>query len=311
MPGKPREYYHSLRSKFAPASAKLVIVAESPPVSDKGKYFYNPDGSRKEHLFKAMMMQLGVEPATKEAGLRAFQQRGWVLVDATYTPVNKLDSEAEKAEVILRGYPELLADLNQMLPDRSTPLILVKVNVCKLLELKLTADGFNVVNKGSAVPFPSHKWQPDFHQTFSAILKSAKTLPDRSDALRHRSPRARRKKRSTNFSTLLPAIKEFGSAVLPGLKWFGNELITAFQKELERKGEMAMPELSNEFIEANDIADEFGLNRKSYRGALRRQADHDSRLSWHAHNARWRVPRESAAHHAMLEVAERMSAFGG
>jgi hypothetical protein len=110
MPNKPREYYLSIRSKFAPASAKLVIVAESPPASDEGKYFYNPTGAVTEWLFAALMKQLCVEPKTKDEGLREFQRRGWALIDATYEPVNKRESEAAKKEVILRGPEEMAAD---------------------------------------------------------------------------------------------------------------------------------------------------------------------------------------------------------
>src|SRR5712691_953872 len=97
----PRSDYLSFRRRFEPASVKLVIVAESPPAS--GKYFYNPAGSVKEPLFAALMLQLGFAPKTKEAGLREFQKRGWVLVDATYEPVNALSSPARDA-VITRDY---------------------------------------------------------------------------------------------------------------------------------------------------------------------------------------------------------------
>jgi hypothetical protein len=31
---------------------------------------------------------------------------------------------------------------------------------------------FNVLNCGCAVSFPSHGWQPEFHEQFGAILKS-------------------------------------------------------------------------------------------------------------------------------------------
>jgi hypothetical protein len=33
------------------------------------------------------MKQISFSPCTKEEGLREFQRRGWVLVDATYEPV--------------------------------------------------------------------------------------------------------------------------------------------------------------------------------------------------------------------------------
>jgi hypothetical protein len=148
-----------------------VIIAESPPHS--GKYFYDPAGAPSEALFAAMMKQLGVAPrCPKQDGLRQFQRKGWFLVDATYQPVNNL-SEASADRVIERDYPSLRDDLATLMSARSTPLVLIKVNVCRILEPRLTEDGFNVLNGGRAVYFPSNSNQPDFHRQFGAILETA------------------------------------------------------------------------------------------------------------------------------------------
>jgi hypothetical protein len=147
-----------------------VIVAESPPAS--GKYFYDTTGSTKEHLFAAIMLQLGVSPLTKEAGLRELQQRGWVLVDATYQPVDKLTEDAshDRNEVIARDYPLRLDDLASLMPNRSIPLVLIKANVCRILEPLLSKDGFSVLNGGKAIYFPSNGRQTEFKNQFSAVL---------------------------------------------------------------------------------------------------------------------------------------------
>jgi hypothetical protein len=155
-----------------------VIVAESPPAS--GKYFYDPTGSPKEPLFAAIMLQLGQSPITKEAGLRELQQRGWVLVDATYQPVDKLTKDAshDRDEVIARDYPLLRDDLRSLMPDRSIPPVLIKANVCRTLEPLLLKDGFTVLNGGRAIYFPSHGQQGKFKDQFAAVLsETAKTLP--------------------------------------------------------------------------------------------------------------------------------------
>jgi hypothetical protein len=147
-----------------------VIVAESPRAS--GKYFYDPTGSTKEPLFAAIMLQLGISPATKEVGLRELKQRGWVLVDATYQPVDKLakDASLKRDEVIARDYPLLLEDLTSLTPDRSSPVVLIKANVCRTLEPLLSKDGFQVLNRGGAIYFPSHGRQTEFRNQFSAVL---------------------------------------------------------------------------------------------------------------------------------------------
>ena len=163
-----RSKYISFRRTFKPANIKLVIVAESPPSS--GKYFYDPGGSTSEPLFAALMLQLRFSPTSKESGLREFQKRGWVLVDATYEPVN-VDGKNCDA-VIARDYRLLRDDLAAMLPNRSIPIILVKANVYRLLERRLTEDGFNVLNRGRVVYFPSTGRQKDFQRQFSEIVKT-------------------------------------------------------------------------------------------------------------------------------------------
>jgi hypothetical protein len=166
-----RDLYLSLRRPYVPEAEaiKLVIVAESPP--SKGKFFYKPEGKITEPLFKAMMLQLRFTPTSKESGLREFQKGGWVLVDATYEPVN---NRKDRNRIIIRDYHLLRKDLAAMLSNRSVPIILVKKNVCRLLERRLTDDGFNVLNHGRDVYFPSTGRQNDFQRQFSEVRKGTK-----------------------------------------------------------------------------------------------------------------------------------------
>ncbi len=89
---RKRSEYLDLRHRYEPRRAKLVVIAESPPAS--GLYFFDPTGSPREPLFAALMKQLRLSPTSKEEGLREFQRNGWVLVDATYEPVNELTPDA-------------------------------------------------------------------------------------------------------------------------------------------------------------------------------------------------------------------------
>jgi len=100
------------------------------------------------------MKHLRFVPTSKIIGLQKFQQQGWVLVDATYEPVNAL-SDQDRDQIITRDYHQLRDDLAAMLPDRSIPIVLAKSNVCRLLEHKLTEDGFTVLNNGEVIYFPS------------------------------------------------------------------------------------------------------------------------------------------------------------
>jgi hypothetical protein len=165
MPTK--EEYLAFRQQYEPSPVKLVIVAESPPKS--GLYFYNATGRVSEPLFAAMMRHFNIKPASKDDGLREFQRRGWLLVDATYEPVDGLDEKSRNA-IILRDYPQLCADLEALVDD-DTPIVLIKANVCRLLEHRLIEDGFTIINAGTEVYFPSSGQQGRFREQFEAIFK--------------------------------------------------------------------------------------------------------------------------------------------
>jgi hypothetical protein len=165
-----RSYYHSLRRLYEPEHLKLMIIAESPPIS--GKYFYDESGAPTGPLFAALMQRLGVATVTKEKGLREFQRRGCILVDATYEPVNGM-SDVARDFVIERDYSLLLEDIKALSADLSLPIVLLKTNVCRVLDPKLTKDGFNVINRGQPIYFPSHGQQNKSRQQFISILEAA------------------------------------------------------------------------------------------------------------------------------------------
>jgi hypothetical protein len=52
------------------------------------------------------------------------------------------------------------------------PIVLIKENVCRILQPKLLEHGFNVLNGNRVVYFPGSGRQNDFHRQFGAVLKS-------------------------------------------------------------------------------------------------------------------------------------------
>lgn len=165
---KNKEHYHRLRSKYLPDKLKYIFVLESPPAS--GKYFYDESGKISEPLFKAMMKLAGINPRNKIEGLQLFQKAGYFLVDATYQPVNKLKSK-ERRKIILRDLPELVKDLKKLCNGNQTPIILIKANICRILEPRLIKEGFVVKNNGIVVPFPSNGWQKKFFEEINKFHK--------------------------------------------------------------------------------------------------------------------------------------------
>jgi hypothetical protein len=70
-------------------------------------------------------------------------------------------------------YPLLCEDLASLTPDRSVPVVLIKANVCRILEPLLTGDGFQVLNNGNAIYFPSHGQQTKFRSQFADALNGS------------------------------------------------------------------------------------------------------------------------------------------
>lgn len=160
----------SLRNKYIPSELKVVFVLESPP--EGHGYFYNPKGKVSEVLFRAFMKLLNFYPITKEEGLKKLMENGWLLVNPIYKPVNKLpDKEANR--LIIDNYSNFKKDLISLGVNKDTSIILVKSNICKLLESPLKDDGFNVINNNLVIPFPLHYHLNNFNDKIQSLLKKA------------------------------------------------------------------------------------------------------------------------------------------
>ena len=74
--------------------------------------------------------------------------------------------------MIIRDFPLLVKDLARV-ATKTSPIVLIKSSVCQLLESRLLNEGYNVINGGGVIYFPSHGRQRQFAQQFNAILKAA------------------------------------------------------------------------------------------------------------------------------------------
>lgn len=163
-----KQHYHDQRRQWAPRDLRLIVIAESPPAD--GHYLYDVEGNTRESLFMELLIQLfGVVPKSKKAGLRALQQWGVILLDATYTPLHGL-KPAARNNAVKESIPALIEELESIEDARRVPVVLIKKNVCDLLEAPLVAAGFKVANEGKMVAFPGSGQQANFRKTFSQIL---------------------------------------------------------------------------------------------------------------------------------------------
>jgi glutamate racemase len=118
---------------------------------------------------------LNMKPKTKNEGLTAFAEQGFLLIDATYTPVNHTHLAArERDTLILADLPLLIEEL-QKYAAPETKMILVKANICRQLETPLTDRGFTVLNHGTIIPFPSNGQQSKFRESVRRVLGSRST----------------------------------------------------------------------------------------------------------------------------------------
>ncbi|MGD9272114.1 MAG: hypothetical protein PVH08_13645, partial [Syntrophobacterales bacterium] len=91
-------------------------------------------------------------------------------VNATYRPVNHIRNQKERNETILSDLPDLIQDLKDSIGNSRGKIVLVKANICRLLEEPLKAAGLNVINNATIIPFPSHGNQNTFHHTIKKLL---------------------------------------------------------------------------------------------------------------------------------------------
>lgn len=148
-----KDKYILLRNLYIPKKIRLVFVLESPPQGHG--YFYDSTGRVSEVLFRAFMKLIKFTPKDKEEGLIQLANKGILLVNPIYIPVNKL-SEKEADLLIMKNYDLFIKDLVSLGISNKTPIILVKKNILRLLEKKLLVDRFNVINGNLLIPFPLH-----------------------------------------------------------------------------------------------------------------------------------------------------------
>jgi len=138
-------------------------------------------------IIHAMMKQtLGINPKSKDEGLRAFAKSGFLLLDATYRPVNDLPEGRTRDRIIEDDFPALVEELREY-AEPETKVILVKKNVCNLLVHKLkNLKQFKVLNSEKIVPYPGCGQQSKFGNMVRPMLallsqfepiKPAQTIP--------------------------------------------------------------------------------------------------------------------------------------
>jgi len=167
-----KEYYHNLRNKFLPEKLKVVFVLESPPGS--GKYFYDPNGSKGELLFRVMMRYIEYEPENKLDGLKRFREKGYFLIDSTYIPVDKIKKYTDKNRVIISNISNFVNDVESIIKNKRVKIIPIKKNICQIMSGVLESLNYRVLNQN--IPFPDPSQINNFFEKLN-YLKREYELP--------------------------------------------------------------------------------------------------------------------------------------
>ena len=181
------------RENYRPRSVKWLLVAEAPP-RDLTRYFYFDHCDAHDYLFLETIHVIyrnefrGISAPRKKGGegidgskpasdvlrkwkhrfLCQFRKDGFHLIDAVESPISKEDSR--RCDSIVRGnLSDLVSRMNTLVTD-DTRVILIKDSVCALKD-QLKAQGFQVINECSIVPFPNQHWQPGFRREMHKLLQ--------------------------------------------------------------------------------------------------------------------------------------------
>jgi hypothetical protein len=163
------------RAKYKPAVVRIVLVAESPPKADSGRFFYFEDVPTGDSLFWETMKTLypadlpptGPPRWRKREFLTRFTADGFYLLDAVEVPLGKA-TPVVKRQRIRESMPRLIRDLRRICrPD--TKIALISASVFDVCLGSLRVAGLNIVNE-EMIDFPGSGCQRKFREKFGKIL---------------------------------------------------------------------------------------------------------------------------------------------
>lgn len=171
--------FEKARQKYKPDKIEYLLVAETPPKSDSGRFFYFEKVDKQDSLFLETMKLLypnETESMTakelrekKKEFLNRFKNDGFYLIDSLDEPFEKRYNSSEKVELIKRGQQHLLEKIRNLIFER-TKVILIASPVYKANFEFLKNTGIAVINTGP-IDFPASGGQKKFKEKMRSILK--------------------------------------------------------------------------------------------------------------------------------------------
>lgn len=176
IPSDHAARFAQAREKYRPKTIKYLLVAESPPSADSGRFFYFENVTEGDSLFWQTMKALYPmdclidDPPPrhrKREFLKRFHGDGFFLLDAVEEPLGKA-TPGEKRRRIRASLPRLIEDLRATC-GAGTKVILISAPVFDVCAAALASEGFNVAND-EMIDFPGSGGQRKFREKFARAL---------------------------------------------------------------------------------------------------------------------------------------------
>jgi len=171
-----REENLNFAYNYKPDLVKILWIVESPPKADPPRYFYRPELTRYDSLFRETMKALDIDfTDSKEDALCEFQRQGHFLIDSMKCPADKSNSYL-KPQMRNNCKNILKEEIVYLDPEK---ILIIKADVYNPVidllyeidneypELQISA---RVLNK-NAIPFPGSGQQGRFREFVKEYLK--------------------------------------------------------------------------------------------------------------------------------------------
>lgn len=173
---KEREENLRYAYQYKPEKVKILWIVESPPKSVPARYFYRPELTRFDSLFRETMKALNIPISNpKSAALKEFQSRGNFLIDSMKCPADKSNAHL-KPQMRINCSSILNEEILSLDPEN---ILIIKADVYypvinQLIEIdRLNPEkniSVRVLNKNS-IPFPGSGQQIRFREAVKQYLK--------------------------------------------------------------------------------------------------------------------------------------------
>ncbi len=162
--------------QYKPEKVKILWIVESPPKSVPPRYFYRPELTRFDSLFRETMKALNIPISNpKSTALKEFQSRGNFLIDSMKCPADKSNAHL-KPQMRINCSSILKEEILSLNPEN---ILIIKADVYDpVISLLKESDNLDpkknvsdkVLNKHS-IPFPGSGQQVRFREAVKQYLK--------------------------------------------------------------------------------------------------------------------------------------------